>query len=367
MTLPVACRYARGSGDRGQTPTTPLRRGPSGRAPTEDSSLAPHISLRPAFLVESLVVLTLSTLLLAPTSRAEDCNSNTIEDSCDIDCGPPDGPCEVPGCGQSADCDTNVIPDECEDDFDNDEVINACDDCPDTLPGWPVNDDGCPLPPMWQSIKLHGTGSSALPFDYLAADLDPTAEFLVGPGFPTTSVEARRFDAPGKELEDFVVITFDRDISGYHQPGNVQLDVSTSNTFTTGTIMLMDEVIGGMTSNELILELEMVGETKAFEAYCVVIDLSASLPGLVAHQVDLDCKFRVQYGNVAGGTPPDYSTSLIDYAQIKGNNGTNVVNPLNPTYAREDNRFDWNLDGTINLIDAAEIKGTDSHLFDGCP
>ena len=43
-----------------------------------------------------------------------DCNWNGISDECDIDCGLPAGPCDVPDCGQSADCNINGVPDECE-------------------------------------------------------------------------------------------------------------------------------------------------------------------------------------------------------------------------------------------------------------
>ncbi len=43
-----------------------------------------------------------------------DCNNNGIPDECDISCGPLGGPCDVPGCGQSADSNSNGIPDECE-------------------------------------------------------------------------------------------------------------------------------------------------------------------------------------------------------------------------------------------------------------
>jgi hypothetical protein len=43
-----------------------------------------------------------------------DCNGNGIPDECDLDCGEPNGPCDVPGCGQSADCNSNSIPDECD-------------------------------------------------------------------------------------------------------------------------------------------------------------------------------------------------------------------------------------------------------------
>ncbi|MBN2561183.1 MAG: right-handed parallel beta-helix repeat-containing protein [Phycisphaerae bacterium] len=45
---------------------------------------------------------------------AQDCNGNGIPDECDIDCGAPGGPCDVPGCGGSADCNDNGVPDECE-------------------------------------------------------------------------------------------------------------------------------------------------------------------------------------------------------------------------------------------------------------
>ena len=40
-----------------------------------------------------------------------DCNCNHIADECDIDCGPPGGPCDFPGCGQSED--DNGVPFEC--------------------------------------------------------------------------------------------------------------------------------------------------------------------------------------------------------------------------------------------------------------
>ena len=43
-----------------------------------------------------------------------DCNGNGIPDECDIDCGSPGGPCDVPGCGQSFDLNGNGVPDECD-------------------------------------------------------------------------------------------------------------------------------------------------------------------------------------------------------------------------------------------------------------
>jgi hypothetical protein len=57
-----------------------------------------------------------AVVLFAPgPSQAQlDCNSNGIDDPCDLSCGPPAGPCDVPNCAQSADCNANGIPDECD-------------------------------------------------------------------------------------------------------------------------------------------------------------------------------------------------------------------------------------------------------------
>jgi hypothetical protein len=75
------------------------------------------------------------------------CNHNNIPDECDIDCGPPGGPCDMPGCGGSGDCNFNDVPDECEpDDEDHDGTIDDCDLCPDTPPGLIMGPDGCPVP-----------------------------------------------------------------------------------------------------------------------------------------------------------------------------------------------------------------------------
>ena len=44
-----------------------------------------------------------------------DCDSNGRPDDCDIACGPPGGPCDIPGCGMGLDCDNDGILDSCED------------------------------------------------------------------------------------------------------------------------------------------------------------------------------------------------------------------------------------------------------------
>lgn len=52
--------------------------------------------------------------LAAQVVAQPDCNSNGIDDACDIDCGPPGGPCDVPSCQLSSDADSNGVPDECQ-------------------------------------------------------------------------------------------------------------------------------------------------------------------------------------------------------------------------------------------------------------
>ncbi|MBN2562223.1 MAG: hypothetical protein JXQ75_14965 [Phycisphaerae bacterium] len=65
--------------------------------------------LDPAFIAD----VEFSGLTLLPIEQG-DCNGNGIPDECDIDCGPPNGPCDAPGCGHSSDCNWNGVPDECE-------------------------------------------------------------------------------------------------------------------------------------------------------------------------------------------------------------------------------------------------------------
>ena len=64
---------------------------------------------------------------VGPLQGPPDCNDNGIEDACDIDCGEPGGPCDVPDCGGSEDCNSNGIPDECETDCNSNGVPDDCD------------------------------------------------------------------------------------------------------------------------------------------------------------------------------------------------------------------------------------------------
>lgn len=109
-----------------------------------------------------------------------DCDGNGLFDACDLSCGESGGPCDLPGCGQEPDCNANGAIDACELDTDGDGLIDDCDDdddddglvdtsdncrlvvnpdqadtdadtvgdacdiCPETLPGLSVDAEGCP-------------------------------------------------------------------------------------------------------------------------------------------------------------------------------------------------------------------------------
>ncbi len=55
---------------------------------------------------------------------ARDCNTNSIDDRCDLDCLAPG--CAVVGCGESEDCTGNGIPDECEADCNGNTIADRC-------------------------------------------------------------------------------------------------------------------------------------------------------------------------------------------------------------------------------------------------
>ncbi len=70
--------------------------------------------------------------------HSSDCNNNGRPDPCEVSCGLPDGPCDIPACGGGADCNTNNVLDAC--DIENCAGSAACDDC--NLNGKP---DGCDI------------------------------------------------------------------------------------------------------------------------------------------------------------------------------------------------------------------------------
>ncbi|MCH8150036.1 MAG: IPTL-CTERM sorting domain-containing protein [Planctomycetes bacterium] len=91
-------------------------------------------------LVPDLALANPATNRVSVLLNQSECNGNLIHDDCDIDCGPPGGPCDVPGCGQSEDCNGNGVPDECGNPVCGDGCVMGTEDCDDgnTEPG-----DGC--------------------------------------------------------------------------------------------------------------------------------------------------------------------------------------------------------------------------------
>ncbi len=75
-----------------------------------------------------------------------DCNGNGIPDDCDVSCGDPGGPCDVPGCGGSADCNENYVPDECEPGHDQDCNANGVPDLCDIYAGTSLDCNGNAVP-----------------------------------------------------------------------------------------------------------------------------------------------------------------------------------------------------------------------------
>ncbi len=81
-----------------------------------------------------------------------DCNGNGVADECDLDCGEPGGPCDVPGCGTGADCNNNGFPDDCDiasdPDCNGNGILDECEtDCqangvPDDCDTDPTDPDG---------------------------------------------------------------------------------------------------------------------------------------------------------------------------------------------------------------------------------
>lgn len=61
----------------------------------------------------AVAIMMLGSVSGVQAGGAEDCNGNGIPDECDISCGVPLSPCDVPGCGGSSDGNANGVPDEC--------------------------------------------------------------------------------------------------------------------------------------------------------------------------------------------------------------------------------------------------------------
>lgn len=62
-----------------------------------------------------------------PVDDMVDCNSNGVQDACDVDCDAACFDCDPEACGGSIDCNGNGIPDECEEDCNGNGIADECD------------------------------------------------------------------------------------------------------------------------------------------------------------------------------------------------------------------------------------------------
>ena len=110
------------------------------------------------------------------------------------------------------DCNHNLIPDTQEPDTDHDGVIDACDACPNTIPGSPVDAQGCP-PVIPGDFDHDG--------DVDSADLDHFMACALGPTIPQADPQCSSADFDGDTDVDQVDFGFlQRCFSGANKPGN---------------------------------------------------------------------------------------------------------------------------------------------------
>jgi hypothetical protein len=134
------------------------------------------------------IVRTMQAATIGPGGGPRNCNSNAIEDACDVDCNAPG--CNVAGCGTSSDCTGNGIPDDCESDCNGDltpdgcEVLAGASDC--NLNGRP---DTCDVSDG-SSQELNGDG---VPDECLICPPSPPHVELIAnvQGTPVASVKNR--------------------------------------------------------------------------------------------------------------------------------------------------------------------------------
>jgi hypothetical protein len=136
-----------------------------------------------------------------------DCNGNGVPDDCDINEG------------TSNDCNGNGVPDECDTasgnsdgDGDDDGVCDSNDLCPNTIPGAPVDADGCPSPAIPADFDNDG--------DVDGDDVDAFIACATRPGVAMSpGCEDKDFDNDTDgDLYDFAVVQLC--YSGQNNPGD---------------------------------------------------------------------------------------------------------------------------------------------------
>ncbi len=99
--------------DGGLAPHSILRHQQAGRLQAPVSRATENEVRAPAVFSSAGLAVNIQTQGSPVSGDPQDCNGNGIPDECDINCGEPESPCDIPGCGGSLDCDGNGIPDDC--------------------------------------------------------------------------------------------------------------------------------------------------------------------------------------------------------------------------------------------------------------
>ncbi len=206
-------------------------------------------------------------------TEGEDCNANGMPDECDIDCGPPGGACDIPGCGQSEDCNENGVPDECDiadgtsDDNDGDGIPDECvlvldmDIKPGSCPN-PFNRHGNGVLP----VALVGSGD----FDPMQVDLS-TLQLSRADGVGGSVGPNEGPPGPHSVFED-VATPFDGEGCECHDLGGDGID-DLSMKFRTRDLvdaLELDDLSGGAVV-ELVLSGSLLDGTPFVAGDCIVI------------------------------------------------------------------------------------------------
>ncbi len=202
-----------------------------------------------------------------------DCNGNGTPDECDIDCGPPNGPCDLPDCGQSEDCNGNGTPDECDiangtsSDNDGDGIPDECvlalalDIKPGACPN-PFNRHGNGVLP----VALVGTGE----FDPAEVDLS-TLQLSRADGVGGNAGPNEGPPGPHSVFED-VATPFGGEACECHDLGGDGID-DLSMKFRTDEMveaLELDALPGGAVV-ELVLSGSLLDGTPFVASDCIVI------------------------------------------------------------------------------------------------
>ncbi|MCH7591799.1 MAG: hypothetical protein IH989_03325 [Planctomycetes bacterium] len=265
-----------------------------------------------------------------------DCDGNSIPDECQTDCNENNQPdvCDITF-GQSDDCDQNGTPDECENDCNKNEVADACD----IASGTSSDDNGNQIPdecepPNDLCANATPIGAGRFTFDttWASTDGDP---FLYECGI-FCFLPCMRQD---------IWYDFAPSCSG-------DVEIAIDAEPYDPTIIVYEGCTCPHPSTAVACNGFLVTDTVHFSAVagqCYKIRLgNAAAPGAFTLSITPPCHIE---GN--GDVDGDGDVDIDDYADWPGC----LTGPLRPgvTFPARCRPFDLDLDGAIDLRDAAEL------------